>query len=190
MRLLKSFTACLLLLATPACFGKFPLTRMVYKFNDSLGNKFVETIVFWVFIILPVYGIAGFVDAVVFNLVAFWTGNEILESQHVQLQNGGDATLTRVSHDVVRIRRTSGGRLIDEVEFVRVSDRAGFARCTDGTLLVSGELLEDGTLVVRQGESVRRVSSAALDSLSASAPDSVVAEAAQLFEGAALASAR
>lgn len=56
------------------CFGKFNLVRKVYKFNGTVGNKWVNELVFLVFNIVPVYGVAGFIDAVVLNSIEFWSG--------------------------------------------------------------------------------------------------------------------
>ncbi len=57
------------------CFGKFALVRKLYTWNDSLGNKFAKSAVLWVFIIIPVYSIATFIDFVILNLIEFWTGS-------------------------------------------------------------------------------------------------------------------
>ena len=62
-------------LGTSACFGSFNLTRKLYGFNKDVSkDKFVRELVFLGLNIVPVYGIAGFIDAVVANTVEFWTG--------------------------------------------------------------------------------------------------------------------
>lgn len=58
-----------------SCYGKFLLTRKLYTWNGTVGNKFVNSLVMWVLIIIPVYGIVNFVDLVILNTVEFWTGN-------------------------------------------------------------------------------------------------------------------
>ena len=63
------------ILSSSACFGSFNLTRKLYAFNKDVSkDKFVRELVFLGLNIVPVYGIAGFVDAVVVNTVEFWTG--------------------------------------------------------------------------------------------------------------------
>lgn len=60
------------------CYGKFPLTRAVYEFNGDVSeNRVMKNLVFWAFVILPVYDIAVLGDAIIFNLVEFWTGEEM-----------------------------------------------------------------------------------------------------------------
>ena len=68
----------LLSVSMTGCFGKFALTRQLYTWNDSLGDKFVETLVFWCLNFIPVYGIVSFIDFAILNLVEFWTGSNPL----------------------------------------------------------------------------------------------------------------
>lgn len=60
------------------CYGNMSLTKKVYRFNGSVGNKYVQSIVNWAFWICPVYEIAMFLDIVFFNTIEFWTGNNPL----------------------------------------------------------------------------------------------------------------
>lgn len=58
------------------CFGEFALVRKVYNWNQDLSSsKFVRTLVFYVLNIVPVYGIASFIDFVILNLIEFWSGS-------------------------------------------------------------------------------------------------------------------
>lgn len=78
MKTFQKLTAGALLSAVvfSGCYGKFALTRKVYEINGQItDNKFVHSLVTWVFIWLPVYGLAGFGDFVVLNVIEFWTGN-------------------------------------------------------------------------------------------------------------------
>lgn len=61
------------------CYGSFALTKKVYNWNGTLGNKWMNSIVFFgLTYIIPVYGFAGFVDGVVLNTIEFWTGSNPL----------------------------------------------------------------------------------------------------------------
>src|SRR5690554_2027887 len=60
------------------CFGSFELFKRIYNWNDSLDNKWVRTGILWLFNIIPVYPVSAFVDAIVFNLIEFWAGNNPL----------------------------------------------------------------------------------------------------------------
>ncbi len=88
-RFLMIATALILASFTTGCFGKFALTRKLYSWNDELGNKFVKTIVFWAFNIIPVYGVFGLADMWVLNVIEFWTGsNPIADGKVKQLPDG------------------------------------------------------------------------------------------------------
>jgi hypothetical protein len=83
------------------CFGQFALVRKVYSWNDSLGNKFVKTIVFYAFNIIPVYGICGVIDFWILNLTEFWSGSNPLamktgekEQQMVMGKDGNSYQIT------------------------------------------------------------------------------------------------
>ncbi len=60
------------------CYGSFELTKKVYDFNGSLGNKFINEVVFLAFCVVPVYEVSLFIDGVILNLVEFWTGSNPL----------------------------------------------------------------------------------------------------------------
>jgi len=58
------------------CYGSFPLTKKVYNWNGTVGNKFVNEAVFLGLNIIPVYGVATFIDGFFLNSVEFWTGKK------------------------------------------------------------------------------------------------------------------
>ena len=58
-----------------SCMGKFALLKKLYSWNEkATGNKFLDNLLFWILNIVPVYSIVVFVDAVILNLIEFWTG--------------------------------------------------------------------------------------------------------------------
>lgn len=76
---MKRFIVLLMLMAavSPAlsgCFGKFAITRKVYDLNASVHDRYLRNVVTWAFIIVPVYGVAGVIDFVLFNTIEFWSG--------------------------------------------------------------------------------------------------------------------
>lgn len=57
-----------------SCIGQFALTNKVLTWNDSVGNKFVNELVFVAFWILPVYEVTSIADLLVINSIEFWSG--------------------------------------------------------------------------------------------------------------------
>src|SRR5688572_9280960 len=62
------------------CYGPFHLVRKVWKWNGEVSdNKWVVEVVYLLTAhLIPVYGIAGLADAIIFNSVEFWTGENPL----------------------------------------------------------------------------------------------------------------
>jgi hypothetical protein len=56
------------------CYGSMALSRKVHTWNGSLDNDVIKSVVFWGFVILPVYEATLFIDAVVLNTIEFFTG--------------------------------------------------------------------------------------------------------------------
>ena len=80
-----------------SCLGSFGITGKLYNFNQNVGGKFVNQVVFWAFCIVPVYEIAVFADVVIFNTIEFWTGsNPIAEgvTKDVKGENGLQYNIT------------------------------------------------------------------------------------------------
>ena len=58
-----------------SCVGSFGLFNRLSTWNQQLGSKFVNELVFIAFNIVPAYGIAYAADALVINAIEFWTGS-------------------------------------------------------------------------------------------------------------------
>lgn len=69
-----------LMLPMQSCIGKFALTNKVMSWNNQVGSKFVNELVFFAFWILPVYEVTALADLLVLNSIEFWSGNSPLEA--------------------------------------------------------------------------------------------------------------
>ena len=80
-----------------SCIGSFTLTNKVKDWNDSLGDKWINEVVFLAFHFVPVYEACIFADAVVFNSVEFWTGERLIanasERQMIKNSFGKDVEI-------------------------------------------------------------------------------------------------
>lgn len=105
------------------CYGKFQLVRNLYKWNGSVGNKWVNELVFLAMYILPVYAIAGFVDVVILNLVEFWTGKNPMTAKVI---TDGDKQIV-MNHDkatnVVAVQVFEKGVLVSETFLKQVDGK-------------------------------------------------------------------
>lgn len=74
-----------------SCIGSFGLTKKYYNWNNSIGNKWINEIVFFATACLvPVYGVCVFVDGVVLNSIEFWTGSNPVSAKTdvINTENG------------------------------------------------------------------------------------------------------
>jgi len=78
------------------CFGSFRLTRSLYDVNRSVEDKYLRSVVTWLFI-LP-YGFTATLDFLIFNVVEFWSGSSPVTTSapvtKVYAEGDGKAVLT------------------------------------------------------------------------------------------------
>ena len=68
-----------------SCVGSFGLFNRLSSWNQSVGNKFVNELVFLAFNIIPVYGVAYLADALVINSIEFWSGSNPVSYTHLDV---------------------------------------------------------------------------------------------------------
>ena len=83
-----------------SCVGSFGLFNRVSSWNQSVGNKFVNELVFLAMNIIPVYGVAYLADALVINSIEFWSGSN-------PMANVGD---------VKKVKGENGNYLVETLE--------------------------------------------------------------------------
>lgn len=75
-----------------SCIGSFGLHSRLVNWNQGIGNKFVNELVYLVFNVVPVYPVCYAADALVINTIEFWSGNNPMASigdvKKVQGENG------------------------------------------------------------------------------------------------------
>lgn len=92
----KTFLPIALVLALTAstslqsCLGSFALTKKVMTWNRTIGNKYVNEIVFFAFWVVPVYEICGLADLFVINSIEFWSGENPVDQTTAYI-DGRDA---------------------------------------------------------------------------------------------------
>lgn len=101
------------MLPMQSCIGSFSLTHKVLSWNNQVGNKFVNELVFFAFWILPVYEVTSVADLLVLNTIEFWSGNNPVEAstKTVDTEQGRyfiacdskGYTITAPNGDVVRL---------------------------------------------------------------------------------------
>ncbi len=150
-RVVLSILAGVLLATSASCYGPFRLTKKIHAWNGTLGNDIVEEIVFLAFVIIPVYGVCGFLDGVVLNTIEYWTGNVLIgaadapvpgEERRFAGADGSESVVTYLGEGRVRLEERGVVRVIERTDDgFRLLDANGAelhrAVKTDGGLVVT-----------------------------------------------------
>ena len=86
-------------LGLSSCIGSFKLTNKVLGWNEGVGNKFVNELVFIAFHIIPVYELTVVADILVLNSIEFWSGENLVSqsTKEVKGENGDNDNSWSVS---------------------------------------------------------------------------------------------
>lgn len=147
----RKLAAFLLLVAVApiaaGCYGRFPLTKAVYRFNGDISrDKWIRTLIFWGFLILPVYEIAMLGDAIIFNLIEFWTGDTLDIGQTIE-RDGRVIALTGSEDGLTATLTVSKDGVVEAQQvFTKVSDTRFVVSDGDGRLQGFVEKQADGSL--------------------------------------------
>lgn len=76
-----------------SCIGSFRLTQSVLKWNNQVGSKFLNEVVFFAFWVLPVYEVTSLADILVLNSIEFWSGRNPMTAS-TKIVDTGDTTYT------------------------------------------------------------------------------------------------
>ncbi len=167
------------------CYGPFYLVRKVHKFNGEVSdNKWIVEVVYLVATWLPVYGIAGLADAIIFNSIEFWTGKNPMANANVRgisptkriVRGDTESVFKRVSTpdgDQLVIEQYQHGRPAASLRLIRQGG-AMVALNNGGAVLFSAHALPDGgvTITDANGKTVASYSGDQAQQLLASLPKS------------------
>lgn len=155
--------AAILCFTQTACFGSFAAVRSLHRFNKGVsGDKWVQEIVFFAMIVVPVYQLFSLGDALLFNSIEFWGGSNPIadgedweQERKVLLADGTEATLIREGADAMRIETADGT--------FRIERTAEGLRLLEGDRVVS-EIREGsgGGVELLDAAGIRTISAAAL----------------------------
>ena len=164
------------------CYGPFNLTRRLHHWNGQVGGRWANEVVFLVFAVAvpAVYGLATLGDAVVFNSIEFWTGNNPVsppmtagEPRSVTktiAQGAQKAVLERTDTAdgrTMRVKLFDGERLVSSFSVEAGVDQPTVMKDDAGLVIGSAQTLPDGTLVLSdaQGHERTRYSPQQMDRL-------------------------
>ena len=142
------------------CYGPFLLTRKVWKWNGEVSdNKWVVEVVYLLTAhLLPVYGIAGLADAVIFNSVEFWTGENPLKESDAntapktkRLVRGDEEILLTGAEHRLLIEQLRNGQPAASLRIERQGETT-VAFDGSGKLLFTAQTRPDGRVIIADAQ--------------------------------------
>lgn len=95
------FTLSLSTTTISGCYGQFAVTKKLYDWNGSINNRFAKSLVFWAFIIIPAYQLVMLGDFLIFNVIEFWGGKNVISGQG----RAAGPPPRRIAKDTIELRR-------------------------------------------------------------------------------------
>ena len=150
-----------LALFVSGCYGPFNLTRRLYRWNGQVGTtKWEREFVFVLLAWLPVYGLTVLGDAIIFNSMEFWTGNNPVEPP--EMKKGSLPVTKRIARGddeaVLTYTPAAVGGSLQVQQFqqqhpagaLRIEQRDGMTvgSDADGHVLFTAQTLPDGDVLV------------------------------------------
>ena len=172
-----------LILGVSGCYGPFNLTRRLHAWNGHAGSKWEQEFLFLLLVWAPVYGFTSLADAVLFNSLEFWTGNNPVTPPRAS-RVMKTKRFTRAGEEVVLTYVPTEDRAQLNVQQFREGQPAGTLRMeqrdgmtigsdAEGHVLLTAQTRADGGVVVRdaQDQPVASYSSSQVERLLASTRD-------------------
>ena len=141
----------LLCFVTTGCTGSFNLTKKVYNFHRSQDDKWSDELLFLLVVFVPVYSFATFADAILFNSIEFWTGENPVTVKNIKAGDKEAVMAYDPATQKIKVQSTTEDYPVIQLEkvdgTVRVSDENGkllYATATNdkGEILVYNKDLE------------------------------------------------
>ena len=136
-----------------SCIGSFGLWNNLKDWNQSIGNKFVNEVVFLAFHLIPVYEVAYIADVIVLNSVEFWSGsNPLADVGKVKTVKGENGEyMVRTNEDGYTI--TKKGEEDKPLDLVyNAENRTWNAVTSEGESYELITMNEDGTITFKQAD--------------------------------------
>lgn len=132
------------LFASLGCYGQFPLTHAVYRWNGRVTSyDWVHSLLLWVLLIIPVYWVAGVVDFLIFNFIEFWFDETLDLVVDTTLADGRVVHMeTTPDRSSMHVTVSRGDVIVQEERHIRMPD--GSIEIYDGSGGYIGTVRIDG----------------------------------------------
>ena len=145
----KTIMVCALLsgcILFSSCIGSFKLLNGMKDWNQGIGGKFVNELVFIALHIVPVYEIAYLADLLVMNSIEFWSGSNPVASNEVKEIKGENANyLVKTNEDGYTITNKDDNQ---SVNLVYNQEKQTWNAVTETENIELVKMNDDGTATI------------------------------------------
>jgi len=136
------------------CYGKYALWHAVHEWNGSIGNKFLASLVHFVFWgVIPVYGIAGFVDVIILNVIEFWSGSNPMAMGNTYEEtdaNGNKVYAVKNPDGTLSVTMTDASGKTADFMLVRNKNVVSVVDTKSGIVIAKQSHDAEGAVIARQ----------------------------------------
>ncbi len=154
---MKKMTICLALSASvlfSSCLGSFSAFNGLKDWNNDLSDsRFVNNLVFWGLNIVPVYGLFFLGDAIIFNVIEFWSGSNPLAmnegEEEVQIvERDGSTFKMTATKNRLQINVIDGQRQGEKLDLVYSPSQKSWSAIKPNGEVIKLSSFEEGFFVV------------------------------------------
>ena len=120
-----------------SCIGSFGLHSKLVNWNQSIGTKFVNELVYLACNIIPVYPVCYLADALVINSIEFWSGSNPMELVYDKELNTWNVVAEGVSTELLQMNGDGTAQMyLPNGEAMNVTlDAQGVAAARQATMI-------------------------------------------------------
>ena len=154
---MRKVISCLLLSSAilfSSCLGSFKAFNNLKDWNQGATNsKFLDNLIFWGLNIVPVYGLFFLGDAIIFNVIEFWSGSNPIamkpgESETQMVEHDGNTFEMVATQNRVQITVVEGPKKGKKLDLVYKPDEQSWNAVRPNGEIIKLSSFEEGFYIV------------------------------------------
>ncbi|WP_445383925.1 DUF3332 domain-containing protein [Robiginitalea sp. IMCC44478] len=137
-----------------SCLGSFSAFNNLKDWNQGVSdNKFVNNLVFWGLNIIPVYGLFFLGDAIIFNVIEFWSGSNPIAMKEGQrevqmVERDGNTYKMTATKNRIQVAVVDGPKKGGKIELFYKPDENSWNAIRPSGEIIPLSKMEEGFYIV------------------------------------------
>ena len=154
---MKKVISCLILscaILFSSCLGSFRAFNNLKDWNQGLtDSKFLDNLIFWGLNIVPVYGLFFLGDALIFNVIEFWSGSNPIamkdgESETQMVEHDGNTFKMVATKNRIQVTVVEGPKKGKKIDLVYKPDEKSWNAIRPNGEVIKLSSFEEGFYIV------------------------------------------